>query len=204
MTKRKQGEFLMTGSAVVEARNVSKVFRLGSLTIEALKNVTLELQAGEFVALSGASGSGKTTLLNLIGGLDKPTSGEVIIFGTRLNDLDEESLASLRCSRVGYVFQDFNLVSTLTARENLELANELAGFLAKDSVDMINHLLEVAGVSARADSLPYQMSGGERQRVVFARAFVNSPQILLVDEPTGNIDEETKLLFISEKFQHES
>ena len=89
------------------------------------------------------------------------------------------------------MFQDFNLVSTLTARENLELANELAGFLAKDSVDMINHLLEVVGVSARADSLPYQMSGGERQRVAFARAFVNSPQILLVDEPTGNLDEET-------------
>jgi len=179
--------------AVVEARNVSKTFRLGSSTIEVLRNITLELRAGELVALSGPSGSGKTTLLNLIAGLDRPTEGEVLVLGTRLSCMDEDALASFRCRMVGYVFQDYNLVSTLTARENLELAWELAGFRARDISETVFRLLELVGISSRTDNLPSQMSGGEKQRVAFARALVNNPPILLADEPTGNLDEETAI-----------
>ncbi len=177
--------------AVVEVKDVSKTFLVGSLRIEALRNISLELHAGEIIGLSGPSGAGKTTLLNLIAGLDRPTSGQIFVLSRRLNDLNEEDLATLRCYDIGYVFQDYNLVSTLTARENLELVWDLSGRVEGDVSSRATELLNRLGILERADNLPSQLSGGERQRLAFARALMNEPPIILADEPTGNLDEET-------------
>ncbi|MCE5237490.1 ABC transporter ATP-binding protein [bacterium] len=159
---------------------------MGDVTVDALRGVTLTLPAGRFVVLVGPSGSGKTTLLNLAGGLDTPTRGELSVFGRRLSGLDEEQLTSYRRETVGFVFQMFNLVPTLTALENVRLVGQL---VAHD--ELSRKLLAEVGLADRADQLPSQLSGGEQQRVAIARALVKEPRLMLADEPTGSLDFET-------------
>jgi len=178
---------------VVLASSLCKQYQIGDLTIEALKNLDLEVEKGEFVSIYGPSGAGKTTLLNLIGGLDKPTSGKVVVFGHGLGTYDENFLATFRCAYVGFVFQSYNLISTLTAIENVAFAVELAGWPRERIVERSENLLKLVGLEHRANHFPAQLSGGEQQRVAFARALANNPPLLLADEPTGNLDVETGL-----------
>ncbi len=156
---------------------------MGDITVNAVRGVDLELPAGRFVVLVGPSGSGKTTLLNLAGGLDVPTRGELIVFGQRLSGMNEEQLTEYRRETVGFVFQMFNLVPTLTALENVRLVAQLVG---KD--ELARSLLAEVGLERQADQLPAQLSGGEQQRVAIARALVKQPRLLLADEPTGALD----------------
>ena len=180
----------------IETISLYKSFPFGGKEIQALKDINIKIGLGNFVTISGPSGAGKTTLLNILSGLDRPTSGKVSVLGTRLNDLDEDELAEFRCLNIGYVFQDYNLISTLTARENIEFARELAGFRGADFEAKALELLSMVGLTDRADHLPDQLSGGERQRLAFARALTNDPVIVLADEPTGNLDDKTALEII--------
>jgi len=177
----------------VLASTLCKQYQISDLTIEALKNLDLEVEKGEFVSIYGPSGAGKTTLLNLIGGLDKPTSGKVVVFGHDLGTYDENFLATFRCAYVGFVFQSYNLISTLTAIENVAFAVELAGWPRERIAERSENLLKLVGLEQRANHFPAQLSGGEQQRVAFARALANNPPLLLADEPTGNLDVETGL-----------
>jgi len=178
---------------VVLASSLCKQYQIGDLTIEALKNLDMEIEKGEFVSIYGPSGAGKTTLLNLIGGLDKPTSGKVVVFGHDLGTYDENFLATFRCAYVGFVFQSYNLISTLTAIENVAFAVELAGWSKERIGERSENLLKLVGLEHRANHFPAQLSGGEQQRIAFARALANDPPLLLADEPTGNLDVETGL-----------
>jgi len=161
----------------------------GELTI--LKDISIKIDAGEAVAIIGESGSGKSTLLSLLAGLDQPTSGSVEIDGQLLSDLDEDGLAKFRSTRVGFVFQSFHLLSSLTALENVMLPLDLAG--DEDSEEQAKRLLEQVGLDHRLSHYPRQLSGGEQQRVAIARAFSTKPSILFADEPTGNLDSKTGL-----------
>jgi putative ABC transport system ATP-binding protein len=173
---------------VLEARNVHKVYRRGSIAVSAVRGVSLGVSAGEMVAIEGPSGSGKSTLLNLLGGLDRVDSGEIIVAGTRLAGLDVDALTRLRGSTIGLVFQFFNLVPLLTARENVALPLLFAG-TARDVADRrAAELLERVGLGGRGDHKPHEMSGGEMQRVAVARALSTRPAVILADEPTGNLD----------------
>jgi putative ABC transport system ATP-binding protein len=176
---------------VVLASSLYKQYQIGDLTIEALKDLNLEVVKGKFISIYGPSGAGKTTLLNLIGGLDKPTSGKIVVFGHDLGIYDEEFLATFRCAYVGFVFQSYNLISTLTAIENVAFAVELAGWSKERIEKRSENLLKLVGLKHRANHFPAQLSGGEQQRVAFARALANDPPLLLADEPTGNLDVET-------------
>ena len=178
---------------VVLTSSLCKQYQIGDLAVEALKNLDLEVEKGEFVSIHGSSGAGKTTLLNLIGGLDKPTSGKVVVFGHDLGTYDEDFLATFRCAYVGFVFQSYNLISTLTAIENVAFVVELAGWLRERIEERSENLLKLVGLEHRANHFPAQLSGGEQQRVAFARALANDPPLLLADEPTGNLDVETGL-----------
>jgi len=190
---------------VVVASSLCKQYPIGSLTIEALKNLDLEVEKSEFVSIHGPSGAGKSTLLNLIGGLDKPTSGKVVVFGHDLGTYDEDFLATFRCAYVGFVFQSYNLISTLTAIENVAFAVELAGWSRERIGKRSENLLKLVGLEHRANHFPAQLSGGEQQRVAFARALANDPPLLLADEPTGNLDVETglEIVCILEKMKTE-
>lgn len=174
---------------VLAARNLSKTYRSGSKTLTVLQDVDLELAPGETCAVVGPSGSGKTTLLGLCAGLDRPTSGTIDLCGTRLNDRSEDDLSKLRNREVGFIFQTFQLIPTLTALENVMVPAELRG--ASDVRPRAESLLENVGLSDRVTHYPAQLSGGEQQRVAIARAFINRPTILFADEPTGNLDAET-------------
>lgn len=171
---------------LVRLRGLNKTYGEGEVAVHALAGIDLELPGGEFVVFVGPSGSGKTTLLNIIGGLDRPTSGEARVAGHDLGLLDERALTRYRRETVGFVFQFFNLVPTLTARENVELVAELA----KDPLDA-EEMLAAVGLRERADHFPASLSGGEQQRVALARALVKRPALVLADEPTGNLDYET-------------
>ncbi len=190
---------------VVLASSLCKEYIIGSLTIEALKDLDLEIEKGEFISIYGPSGAGKTTLLNLIGGLDKPTTGRVVVFGHDLGTYDENFLATFRCTYVGFVFQSYNLISTLTATENVAFAVELAGWSIDRIAERSEELLKLVGLEHRANHFPAQLSGGEQQRVAFARALANDPPLLLADEPTGNLDVETghKIVRILEKTKND-
>lgn len=168
------------------ARDLWKQYPMGDITVDALRGVDLELPAGRFVVLVGPSGSGKTTLLNLAGGLDIPTRGELTVFGRTLSKMDENRLTDYRRETVGFIFQMFNLVPTLTALENVRLVAQLVG---TDSLS--EQALTDVGLADRADNLPSQLSGGEQQRVAIARALVKQPDLMLADEPTGALDFET-------------
>jgi putative ABC transport system ATP-binding protein len=174
-------------AALYKLVNVSKFFQRGPTTVRALDGIDLEIEAGEFVALEGPSGSGKTTLLQLLGALDRPSAGDIWFEGRDLVDLPDRELAELRLRSFGFVFQQFNLIPTLTAVENVEVKLIPAGGTRERALQ----LLDEVGLAARADHLPAHMSGGEQQRVAIARALSVEPRVVLADEPTGNLDSAT-------------
>ncbi|HEX8130443.1 MAG TPA: ABC transporter ATP-binding protein [Pyrinomonadaceae bacterium] len=174
--------------SLIETHEVSKHYRMGTTTVVALDRVSVAVGEGEFVALLGTSGSGKSTLLNLIGGLDRPTAGEVIFDGRSLAPFTKREMARYRRRSVGMIFQNFNLIMTMTAAENVELALAFGGLAGRDRERRAGELLERVGLGERADHRPAELSGGEQQRVAIARALANRPRVLLADEPTGNLD----------------
>ena len=175
----------------VQCVDVSKVYRQGDLEVTGLDGVTLEIEAGEFVSLSAPSGSGKTTLLNAIGCLDVPDSGEIAIEGTRVDGLSKAERAHLRLTRIGFVFQSYNLIPVLTARENVEFVMQVQGVGAQERRERSERVLAEVGIEGFGDRRPSQMSGGQQQRVAVARAIVSEPALVLADEPTANLDSVT-------------
>jgi putative ABC transport system ATP-binding protein len=177
-------------SAVVEAADLKKTYMLGKVPVEALRGINLKVEKGDFLAVLGPSGSGKSTLLNLIGALDKPTSGTLLIDGVDVAKLDDNQLADLR-RRVGFVFQFFNLIPRFTAKDNIELSMSIAGMSRAEREKHAAELLGTVGLGDRMNHKPAELSGGQQQRVAIARALANNPRFLLLDEPTGNIDSKT-------------
>ena len=177
--------------AALRAVDLTRTIEVGETTVEALRCINLEVTGGQFVALVGPSGSGKSTLLNLVGGLDRPTDGQLWIDGVELSASKEKALTDHRRRRVGFVFQSFNLLPRLTAVENVALPLMFVGVDERERVERAEQLLAQVGLSERMDHRPTQLSGGEQQRVAIARALVNRPAIILADEPTGNIDTTT-------------
>jgi putative ABC transport system ATP-binding protein len=173
---------------MLRCESLAKSYRSGGRELTVLKNITFLLESGGFLAIAGPSGSGKTTLLGLLAGLDRPTAGRVVLDGQDLTELDEDQRSLLRGQKVGFVFQSFQLISTLTARENVQVPLELRGEEAEQRAD---ELLERVGLAGRGHHYPAQLSGGEQQRVALARAFSHRPRILFADEPTGNLDAAT-------------
>lgn len=182
-------------ATIVEAVNLRKTYMLGKVPVEALRGVNLKVEKGEFLAVLGPSGSGKSTLLNLIGALDKPTDGIVLIDGVDISKLNDNQLADLR-RRIGFVFQFFNLIPRLTARQNIELPMAIAGLSRDERIKRAEELLEIVGLRGRMNHKPTELSGGEQQRVAIARALANNPAFLLMDEPTGNIDSKNAMEII--------
>ncbi|MGV0027565.1 ABC transporter ATP-binding protein [Phormidesmis priestleyi] len=180
-----------TGGALVQIENLSKVFQEGEMQRTVLNQVNLTFEPGEFVVLLGHSGSGKSTLLNLISGIDQPSSGIVKVNGVSVTELDERSRTLLRRDQIGFVFQFFNLIPTLTVLENVTLPQELAGRSSQFAQQSAMKLLEQVELADRKDTFPDKLSGGQQQRVAIARALAHSPLLVLADEPTGNLDEET-------------
>jgi len=181
-------------AAVVDIQDLHKVYESGEVPVHAVRGVSLQIHSGEFVALMGASGSGKSTLMNMLGCLDRPTRGKYLLDGTDISKLDKNELADIRNHKLGFVFQGFNLLSRTTALENVELpmlyGRRRSG---KEVRERAMHCLDIVGLSQRADHFPNQLSGGQQQRVAIARALVNEPQVLLADEPTGNLDSKTSI-----------
>lgn len=175
---------------VVEAKDLKKIYMLGKVPVEALRGVNLRVEVGEFLAILGPSGSGKSTLLNLIGALDKPTSGRLLIEGTDVSTLNDNQLTDIR-RRIGFVFQFFNLIPRFTARDNVELSLSIANVNKGERRKQAEQLLETVGLKERMNHKPAELSGGQQQRVAIARALANEPRFLLMDEPTGNIDSKT-------------
>jgi putative ABC transport system ATP-binding protein len=175
-----------SGGSALRLEEVSRSYQMGMVEVKALTSVSLEVPRGEFIVILGPSGSGKTTLLNLVGGIDSPTSGRISVDGLDITTLDEKGLTAYRRNHIGFVFQFFNLLPTLTARENVEFAAELVAN-PRDPLEV----LETVGLRDRADHYPSELSGGEQQRVAIARALAKDPPILLCDEPTGELDFET-------------
>jgi putative ABC transport system ATP-binding protein len=178
-------------SALVEIRNLSKIYERGKQKIEVLHHVQLDIEAGDFMALMGPSGSGKTTLLNLIGGLDSPTDGSITIGGERIDHLSESALAKWRSAHVGFVFQFYNLLPMLSARRNVELPLLLTRLSAAQRKRNAAIALQLVGLADRAVHKPSELSGGQQQRVAIARAFVSDPTLLVCDEPTGDLDRQS-------------
>jgi putative ABC transport system ATP-binding protein len=177
-----------TQTKVVQARSVSKLFKRDAFEVKALDDVSIEIGAGEFLALMGPSGSGKTTLLNMIAAIDKPTSGELLVLGENIFRFSDGQSAHWRNEHIGYVFQTFNLIPVLTAFENVELPLLLTKLNAQQRRDHVMTALKLVGLEERVKHLPKQLSGGQEQRVAIARAIVSDPTLLLADEPTGDLD----------------
>jgi putative ABC transport system ATP-binding protein len=175
---------------VVEALEIKKTYMLGKVPVEALRGINLKVERGEFLSVLGPSGSGKSTLLNLIGALDKPSSGKLIIDGDDISTLSDNQLTDLR-RKIGFVFQFFNLIPRLTAKDNVELSMSIAGLSKSERRKHAEELLKMVGLEDRMNHKPAELSGGQQQRVAIARALGNSPRFLLMDEPTGNIDSKT-------------
>lgn len=173
---------------ILEAKSLTKIIDTGTHRVEILRGVDIEVPAGQFIAIMGASGSGKSTLLGLLAGLDTPTSGRVIVDSIDITGLTEDKLALVRGRKIGFVFQSYQLIPTLTAEENVLLPHELSGGDVAAGTERARALLESVGLSDRLDHYPVQLSGGEQQRVALARAFMVRPPILMADEPTGNLD----------------
>lgn len=180
----------MSNLPLIEMQDITKIYPMGEVTVNALNGLNLVISRGEFIVLLGPSGSGKTTTLNLIGGLDQPTGGHLIVDGDEIDHFNEAHLAAYRRQKVGFIFQFFNLIPTLTAAENVEFALALTQHGKTITQQALDYLDQV-GLKNRADHFPSQLSGGEQQRVAIARALANHPQLLLCDEPTGNLDADT-------------
>jgi putative ABC transport system ATP-binding protein len=185
----------MNNGALVNLIDVHKTYRTGEMEVPAVRGVSLEIKRGEFVALMGASGSGKSTLMNILGCLDRPTTGQYILDGADVSRLDRDRLADIRNGKLGFVFQNFNLLSRTSARENVELplvygAQRLTHAELREKADRV---LTSVGLAGREDHYPSQLSGGQQQRVAIARALINEPEVLLADEPTGNLDSRTSV-----------
>ena len=186
----------MSYDNVIELRDLQRYYKMGAETVKALDGVELEIQRGEYVSIVGPSGSGKTTLFNLVGGLDKPTKGSVFIDGVDISQLDAYELAWLRCRKIGYIFQSFNLIQVLTALENVSLPTVFAGTPHDEGLKKAEKLLDQVGLSERMHHRPTELSAGQQQRVAIARALANDPAIILADEPTGNLDLNTGMEII--------
>ena len=181
---------------ILEARNLNKTYALDNRRITVLKDISLSIATGEFVVITGSSGSGKTTLLTLLSGLDQPSSGQVAIQGQEIVGATEDELAPIRNRMIGFVFQSFHLVPSMTAKENIMFPAEIMG--KKDAEKIARGLLTRVGLADRADNMPSQLSGGEKQRVSLCRAMVNHPKLLFADEPTGNLDSENGRVVLSQ------
>jgi len=185
----------MNNGALVRLVDVHKTYRTGEMEVPAVRGVSLEIKGGEFVALMGASGSGKSTLMNILGCLDRPTTGHYILDGADVSGLDRDRLADIRNGKIGFVFQNFNLLPRTSARENVELplvysSQRLTHSELREKADRV---LASVGLAGREDHYPSQLSGGQQQRVAIARALINKPEVLLADEPTGNLDSRTSV-----------
>lgn len=178
---------------LIQARDIHKVYQLGETQVHALRGVNVEIRRGEFVGIMGASGSGKSTFMNILGCLDKPTSGEYLLEGTDVSRLDKRELAAIRNRKIGFVFQGFNLLARTTALENTELPTLYTKMGQEERRRRAREALEMVGLGDRTGHFPSQLSGGQQQRVAIARALVNRPSILLADEPTGNLDSRTSV-----------
>ena len=178
-------------NTTIELKNVCKIYQLDDVEVQALKNVNLKITRKEFIAIMGPSGSGKSTLLHMIGCLDRPTEGKIILDGTDISRLNDSELARLRGNKLGFVFQFFNLYPTLTALENVELPMMIIEKNKSEREKRALELLRIIGMEKRSEHLPSQLSGGERQRIAIARALANDPSLILADEPTGNLDSKT-------------
>jgi putative ABC transport system ATP-binding protein len=174
--------------AILQVSGITKTIDTGTHRVEILRSIDFDVTAGQFVAIMGASGSGKSTLLGLLAGLDTPSAGKIIIDGVDITGLNEDALALVRGKKIGFVFQSYQLIPTLTAEENVLLPHELAGGDVRSGLQRARDLLKSVGLSDRMDHYPVQLSGGEQQRVALARAFMGKPPILMADEPTGNLD----------------
>lgn len=176
---------------IIALEDVKKTYEMGDTTVEAVSEAEIGIESGEFVAVMGPSGSGKSTLMNMIGALDRPSSGEVEISGERISGFTEDELAGLRSEKIGFVFQQFNLIPSMNATENVALPMLFRGVGKKRRTERAEKLLERVGLGDRKGFMPSELSGGQRQRVSIARALANDPEIILADEPTGNLDTET-------------
>ena len=176
---------------LLEVRDVKKTYRMGKVLVPALRGVSFDVKEGEFLTIFGPSGSGKSTLLHLMGCLDRPDEGEILIDGENVLKLSDDKLAELRLTKIGFVFQFFNLLPRLTALQNVELPLTIAGMPEKEAREKAEKTLKLVGLEARMNHRPFELSGGEQQRVAIARALINDPKIVLADEPTGNLDTKT-------------
>ncbi len=193
-------EEIKTNNLVILANNLAKDYEIGEFIVRAVDDISLRIKESDFVIIKGPSGAGKTTLLNLIGGLDSPNKGVVYSSGVKITNLQEESLATFRLINVGFIFQNYNLISTLTAEENVMFPMKLAGMNLKEQREKAVSLLKQIGLGDRREHLPFQLSAGEQQRVAIARALANDPPMILADEPTANLDKKTSL-FIRDLFK---
>ncbi len=175
----------------IVAMNLVKDYEIGEFIVRAVDNVSLKIRNGKFICIKGPSGAGKTTLLNLLGGLDTPNKGTIYNLGIKISDMKEESLATFRLINSGFIFQNYNLISTLTAEENVMFPMNLAGMKFKEQRERAVNLLRKMGLGERREHLPFQLSAGEQQRVAIARALSNNPPLILADEPTANLDKKT-------------
>lgn len=177
---------------VIETQNLYKIYNPGEISeVKAVAGIDMKIKKGEFISIMGPSGSGKTTLLDLIGCLSKPTSGKVLVDSVEINGLSDNELARIRGGKIGFIFQQYNLIPTFTAAENVAFSMRIMGVGKKESMDKAVKLLKMVGLGERANHIPSQLSGGEQQRVAIARALANDPEIILGDEPTGNLDTKT-------------
>ncbi len=196
---------MTTTKNIVRVTNVTKTFQLGKIAVHALKGIDLEIPTGQYVSIMGPSGSGKSTLFNMIGGLDKPTSGKVYIDEVDVSQLDAYELAWLRCRKIGYIFQTFNIIQVMTALENVTLPMTFAGMRNDEAIEKAMGLLDLVGLGDRFQHKPFELSGGQQQRVAIARALAHDPAIILADEPTGNLDLKTgeEIISLLQNLSHE-
>ena len=195
MAASRAANFIVSTNAVIKLADIHKIYRTGEVDVHAVRGVSLDIQPGEFVAIMGSSGSGKSTLMNMIGCLDRPTSGNYFLDGLDVSTLDRDQRAKIRNDKIGFVFQGFNLLSRTTALENVEMPMlyNSKRVTSAEQKERAQKSLELVGLAQRADHKPNQLSGGQQQRVAIARALVNQPSLLLADEPTGNLDSQTSI-----------